>query len=52
MKEKIRTLLSELSKNKIYSTIAFALSVVLLFTCCGCGNNYSNYTTGCGCDRC
>lgn len=34
MKEKIRTLLSELSKNKIYSTIAFALSVVLLFTCC------------------
>lgn len=34
MKEKLRTLLSELSKNKIYSTIAFALSVVLLFTCC------------------
>ena len=34
MKEKIRALLSELSKNKIYSTIAFALSVVLLFTCC------------------
>lgn len=34
MKEKIKTLLSELSKNKIYSTIAFALSVVLLFTCC------------------
>ena len=34
MKEKLKTLLSELSKNKIYSTIAFALSVVLLFTCC------------------
>lgn len=34
MKEKIKALLSELSKNKIYSTIAFALSVVLLFTCC------------------
>lgn len=26
--------------------------LVLLFTCCGCGNNYSNYNNGCGCDRC